>query len=622
MTTVQLTDLNYASLETRLGDFLKNTPEFSGYNFEGTVMKRFLKILAYNTYHQSYFLNMLGTENYWDSVQLRENLVSKAKALNYLTRSSIAATANLTLTFTPFDSPVSIFIPKYTAFRATVDDVTYNFLTLQDNYVQSSNGTYIKSVDVFEGQSYTYNIPYDSNQEFYEIPDPKVDVSKLKVYVRDNSLTNDRVEYEQVSDITEVTSDSLVYYIQENNAGNYEIYFGDGVLGASLENGNVIVIEAFVTNGVLGNNINTFGPVGTTGYNSNDISSGYVASVNVTSRSSEGQERESIASIRFSAPKAHAAQKRSVIASDYENYLLRKYPDLQSISVWGGENNDPPIYGRVIISVKPTNGYVISNFRKNQIITDLKSRNVMAIDPMIIDPIFTYVNSNSIVNFTSTVTDKTKEELFGEVEEAIVAFETDKLSGFKKSFSYSKFTSAIDSADPAIESNDTKIKFEKRIAPIYNSTITYKMKFSTALYNPYAGYLGCLSSTGFKLANTGMNTCYLDDDGKGNVRVYYDLNNERVHIRNVGTINYETGLLLLNSLNFTELSLEAEELRIYVEGASKTYTPVRNEILLLSSPKIQMFDTVQDTVVYSSIVDVLGNTSPIQTNSIINTVTI
>lgn len=622
MTTIEITDLNYASIESRLGEFLKNTPEFAGYNFEGTVMKRFLKILAYNTYHQSYLVNMLANENYLDSALLRASVVSKAKALGYLTRSSIAATANLTLTFTPFDSPASIFIPKYTAFRATVDDVTYNFLTLQDNYVQNSNGTYIKSLDVFEGQSYTYNIPYSADQEFYEIPDPKVDITKLKVYVRPNSLTTDRVEYEQATDITQIKSDSLVYYIQENNAGNYEIYFGDGVLGAALEAGNIIVIEAFITNGPLANEINFFAPVGTTGYNSNNIASTYIANVSVNSRSSEGQDRESIASIKFNAPKNYGEQGRTVVANDYENYLTRKYPDLQSISVWGGENNDPPVYGRVIISVKPSNGFVISNFRKSQIISDLSGRNVMSIDPLIIDPVFTYVNLDSIVQYDSSVTSKTKEELFGLVSDVIVAFESDTLSKFKKSFVQSKLGTAIDNADPAISSNDTTVRFEKRITPIYNSTISYKLKFSIPLSNPYDGYLGCVSSTGFKLANTGSNVCYIDDDGLGNIRIYYILNNEKVYIRNAGTIDYENGLIVLNSFNFTELTLDSTEFKVFVQGASKTYKPIRNEILLMSSPKIQMFDEVQNSVVYTSIVDVLGNTSPLSSNSILNTVVV
>ncbi len=623
MTNIQITDLNYASLEASIKEYLKDTPEFSGYNFEGTVMSRIVKILAYNTYHQSYFVNQLAAENYLDSAQLRENVVSKAKALDYTPRSYSAATANLLLTFTPFDSPATIIIPKYTSFRTSSDGITFNFLTLQDNYINADNGTYIKSIDVFEGQSYTYNINYDSNIEFYEIPDQKVDTSKLKVYVKENSLTTDREEYALVTDITEINLLSKVYYLQENAAGKFEIYFGDDVLGQSLTSGNVIQIEALINNGILGNDLTGFSPVGVTGYDNSNLANTYIANVTTLTSSSEGMDRETIREIKYSAPKKYAMQKRSVIAGDYKQYLLTRYPDIQSISVWGGEDNIPPVYGRVIISIKPSSGYVISNFRKSQIVADLKGRNVMSIDPLLIDPIFTYVDINSTVYFNSKLTTKTAEELFGSVADVITDFEAETLSKFEDDFLFSKLSTAIDSADASISSNDTTIKFEKRITPVYDTNLTYKMKFNVELYNPYEGYLGCLSSSGFKLTNTGINTCYVDDDGLGNVRIYYVLNNVKTYLNNTaGTIDYLTGEVILNSFSFTELPFVETEFKLFVEGASKSYQPLRNEILLLSFPKIKMFDTQQKNVVFSDVVDVLGNTSPLQTNSVLNTVVI
>jgi hypothetical protein len=266
---------------------------------------------------------------------------------------------------------------------------------------------------------------------------------------------------------------------------------------------------------------------------------------------------------------------------------------------------------------------VISNFRKTQIIEELKSRNVCSIDPLIIDPIFTYVDINSIVNYNSTNTTKSPEQLFGSVSDAIETFETTYLSRFENNFLQSRLTAAIDNSDTSILSNDTKIKFEKRFSPIYSSTLSYKLRFNTELYNPYSGYLGCVSSTGFKLANTGNNTCYIDDDGMGKIRIYYLSNNTKFYINNdAGTVDYFTGLIILNSFNFSELSLLVTEFRVSVESATSTYTPVRNEILLLSFPKIQINDLSVDNVVYSGIVDVLGNTSPLQTNSVLNTVVI
>jgi hypothetical protein len=622
-TSLQITDLNLASIENSIKEFLKDTPEFSGYNFEGSVMSRIVKILAYNTYHQAYLTNMIGNESYLDTALIRQNIVSRAKAIGYTPRSMTAATASLTLTFLPDDSPDSIFIPKYTAFRSTLDGVIYNFLTLQDNYVQNFSGSYIKTISVYEGQSYTYNYTYDSDQVVYEIPDPKVDTSKLKVYIKENSATSDRTEYKLVDDITEINSESDVYFLQENSKGNYEIYFGDGILGKELETGNIVQIEALICNGPLANDIGAFTAVGYSGYNKSNYAITYGATISANGRSSEGQDRETETSIKFSAPKNYEMQKRSVVEDDYKNYLMSKYSDIQSISVWGGEKNDPPIYGKVIISIKPSSGYVISNYRKSQIIADLKGRNVQSIDPLIIDPIFTYVNIRSDVEYNSTLTSKTKEELFGDISETIIDFESETLSKFQNSFRFSKLSTAIDATDTSISSNNTEILYEKRFTPIYDTTITYKLQFNIPLYNPYDGYLGCLTSTQFKLANTGANFCYLDDDGLGNVRIYYLQNNDKVYVnRTAGTIDYDTGKILLTSFRFTDLATSQTEFRIFVQGNSSTYTPIRNEILLLSFPVIQLFDIIQNTVVFSSTIDVLGNTSPLQTNAVLTSVVI
>ena len=618
---VNLTALNQKEIEESIKDYIKNTPEFSGYNFEGAVMSRLIKTLAYNTYLNAFYTNMAANESFLDTAQIRANVVSKAKALGYVPRSRVAAHAKVNLTFTPDEDPSSIFIPKYSSFRSLFNGVSYNFVTLTDVYIPASNGNYIKEVDIYEGNSYTYTYAYDSQKTFYLIPDEKVDISKVRVFVKPTSISTDRVEYTLVTDITEVKSDSKVYYIQENSEGLYEIYFGDGVLGEELSVGNVIQIEALITNGASVNGLSTFTPGSIIGYNNDDISFIYQPIITTVNIAADGQDKETISQIKFSAPKQYEMQKRTVVSSDYKNYLKSKYQDIQSISVWGGEDNDPPIYGKVLLSIKPTGGYAITNFRKNQIIQDLSKRSVMSIDPIIVDPSFTYINITTQVYYDSYATTKTKEEIYATVSTAIKNFELQTLSEFERIFYKSKFVAAIDNSDVSITNNDTQFLYEKRFSPVYGSTLTYKMKFNVPIRNPYAGYQGAITSTAFRLATSSGYFVNIDDDGNGIIRLYYLSGATKVYINNnAGTVDYETGEVILNSFNFAEI--EGDEVRVMVESDSARYEPIRNEILLLSFPRIEIYDKNSDTVVVSDIVDVLGNVSPLSTNSILNTVVI
>lgn len=624
MTDVNITNLNFTEIEDSIKAYLRTQDTFKDYNFEGSVISTIIKTLAYNTYLNSYYVNMAANEAFLDTAQIRQNIISSSKMLGYMPKSSRASVAQVELQFLPLDSPDEITVPRYSRFNATLDNVDYTFITNQDYTIPNAAGIYRKIVDIYEGNSYTYRYTFDGNTQFFKILDPKIDTETLEVYVRTNSSSTDRIEYLPVDDITQIGADSTVYFLQESFDGRYEIYFGDGVLGKNLDIGNIVEITGIVCSGSVTNGIRVISGQGVVGYNSENISITYQPTISLISEAQDGQDQETIKNIKFSAPKQYAAQKRLVTADDYQNYLISKYSDIQSVSVWGGENNDPPLYGRVLISAKVNGSFVLSNFKKNQIIDEFGSRNALTVRPYIIDPIFTFIKPEVIVYFDSSKTTLDSQGILNRVSTAISNFEEEGLSKFSSAFYLSKFSTAIDAADTSVVNNSTTILLEKRFTPNYGSSFTYKIKFNESLRNLYPGYLGCLNSTGFKLTNTSQDYFhYFDDDGNGVVRIYrLDGENREYIFNNAGTIDYDSGEIKLVSVSFTEIENTSEEVKLFVEPFSNTYTPKRNEILLLSAPLVTVIDTKKQIITRIGVVEVQGDFTPITTSSLVDVVNV
>lgn len=614
---VNVSGLNLEQIKTSIKNYLKSQPEFLDYDFEGSVISTLLNVLAYNTYYNSYYINMISNEAYLDTALIRENVISNAKKIGYVPKSAKSAVASLFLTFNPPDYPDEIVIPKYSKFTASLDGVNYNLVTIKDYSVTSNETVYSASVTVVEGYSYTYSFVY-YGQKFLTIPDSNIDVDYIRVFVQQNETVTDRNEYFRVNDLTQIKSDSLAYFIQEGRAGKWEIYFGDGILGKKLILGNVIKVEALVTSGSVVNGIRSIS-AGAIAYNKSNVASTYTPLITMLSDLNGGEEIEDIERIRFSAPRQFSMQNRTVTATDYRNYILTNYADVESISSWGGEDNDPPAYGKVILSLKPKRGFVFSTVRKDKILTNIRSQNVLAIDPIIVDPSFTFVNINSTVYYNSNNTTLSETDIFTKISTAIQLYENTNLSVFNKSFHKSKFQTLIDSIDSSIVSNTTTFTLEKRFVPFFFSTFNYSVNYSSELFHPYDGYLGTLSSSGFKLSNLDQSRKYfLDDDGRGKLRIFYTLEAEKIYVNSdVGTIDYSGKINLIN-FNFSEIV--GDEFKLYVSVITDTYIPTKNEILLLSFPKITVFDIKRNSNVLTSTVNVEGDLSPIKTNSILNTV--
>jgi len=621
---LRVSELNFFEIKDNLKNYLRTKREFQDYDFDASTMSTLLDVLAVNTYHNAYYLNMVGNENFLDTAILRENVVSRAKELGYVPRSMRSAMTTLYLNFLPNDDPAQIVIPKYTRFSAISENgETLQFVTHDDyNVTPSTGGSYTKTVTVYEGIVLTWKFIYNGNNAPFQIPNYNLDSTSLRVYVKENDVTTDKTEYTLAEDIVEVEGDSTVYYLEEDYNGNWTISFGDGVLGVALETGNVIVVEGRFCLGALANGISDISTNSHIGYNIDNIAVTYTpTTIRAQSRTSGGSSRETVDSVRFSAPKYFGRQRRLVTEDDYRSFILSNYPEIDSVSVMGGEKHDPPYYGKVLVACKPVQGYTISAWRKSEIKRELAKWTVMSIDPLFVDPILTYITMGVVVHYDPTLTTLSSDAIHTLIANKVVAWEKTNLGVFRKGFYLSKFAAAIDALDGSIVSTNIDVKLEKRITPVSLSTITYKLSFNATLDLPYSGHLGTITSEPFYIAGN-ANQCYFDDDGNGKLRIYhYDATYNKVWINvNAGTVDYSSGTVVINSITFESLPTGASELRVYARPKLPSYIPSDNEIVLFSHPTVSIYDIVKAMTTKTGTASVAGNWSPLQTNSILTPV--
>ncbi len=585
--TISVTELDFDDIKVSLKNFLKSQPEFLDFNFEGSAISLLIDMLAYNTYQNAYYTSMVGNEMFLDSAQLRESVVSRAKMLNYMPTSARGANTNFTITITPTGSPTSVTVDKNTEWTASVDGQTLKFVT-PEAYTLTSDNNYSGTITVVEGQPLTHRFTVDNlDTQRFILPNENVDTSSIVVDVQESATDTSSTRYNLANDLTQVQANSAVYFLEEESENQYEVYFGDGVLGKKPDNGNIVIINYRSCNGVLGNDIGTFTDPST-------VAGSSVFTKTVNANTSGGAAFETIDSIKFNAPKNFEAQNRAVLAEDYKRIILRETGDIQSISVWGGEENDPPIYGKVYLAVKPVTGNVISSTRKNQIKDILKKHNVLSIDTEFVDAQYLYVNPTTTVRWDPNATTLSAGAVQDKINTAISSFETNNLNDFEKQkFRFSKFTRVIDDADPSIMSSLTDILMERRFAPSTTTKATYNIPFNQKLFHPHAGHAYAISSSKFTFNSQDS---YLDDDGNGNIRIYYiNSSGQRVVLDSTaGTVNYTTGLVKLDA--FLPTAYTGSFLSIYAEPNDKDITAVRNQILLIANAKVTVLNDVTSQV--------------------------
>ena len=581
-TRLNVTELDFDNIKLNLKTFLKQQDEFTDYDFEGSGMSVLIDLLAYNTHYNAVYANMLANEMFLDSADLRNSIVSHAKHVGYTPVSATSATANIKITFNSATAS-SLTVNKGTAFTTSVENVTYQYLIRDAVTVTPVDGVYTLTTDIREGtlvtNKYTVDTT-DANQRFL-IENTLADTSTLNITVQTSSTDSTTTTYTKASDLGAVTATSKVYYLEQAENGKYQVIFGDGVLGAALSNGNIVSLEYIVSTGPASNGATTFTAAGTVGGESN-------ITVVTNSNSFGGANPETIESIRFNAPRNFSAQNRAVTPEDYKTIIKTLYPNTQTISVWGGEDNDPPTYGNVFVSLKPISGVTLTDTAKTSLKTQLKDFSVGSVRVEFSDPEITFITHRTTARFNSKVTTKTTEDLKTLITDTVANFSNTNLEKFDGMFRFSRFIDAIDETDSSILSNTTTIKIHKFFTPTTGSSQTYTINFSNALYNPHSGHNtesnGILQSTGFKIDGDTDNEYFVNDDGKGNVRLYYISGGVNVYTNNtLGTVDYATGKVTLNNINISSISnvdgAASTKIRIIVQPDSNDVVPVRAQLL-------------------------------------------
>ena len=621
MANTKLTSLDFENIKAELKDYLKNNTDFTDYDFEGSALANIVDLLAYNTHYQSFVSNMIANESFLDSSILRDNVVLHAKSLGYLPRSAKSSSSlfnfNVFSTFSGLtgSAPGSITIKAGSVFNAIKDKVSYSLSTPSDIvtplvYVnpqapgQGATGTY-NNVRLYEGTYLSTSWIVDQNNldQRFIIPNTGLDLDTLIIKVQPSAGSTASDLYTRGVNITQVTSTSKVYFVQEIEDEKYELVFGDGVVGAKLPNNSKVTATYIISSGADANGIQGTSNFVFAGNITNNLSV-TPGSQTVTIANSPitegGAKPETIDSIKFQAPRFYSAQNRAVTADDYETIVRLVYPNVDDIFAYGGEEASPPEYGKVKIVIKPKSGSTLSVSTKEFIKSKLRSYKVASLTTDIVDPHVLYPTINSIIYFNSETTTKSASEIKTLVERSIDLYEdSTALSRFGGKLKYSKLIAVIDDADPSISRNSTTISMRRDIQAILNTKASYELCY----VNSFAVDTDApvLTSSGFKLEGY-TQTFYLEDDYTGtyldtarttkNVKAYYLNNSIKTYLGDpIGSINYSKGEILLGmstSIIITETVETGSLIKVTVRPAQNDIFAKREVFLALTKGNIQV----------------------------------
>jgi hypothetical protein len=607
---LSVTEFDFDEVKNNLKVFMRNQSEFKDYDFEGSGLSALLDVLAYNTHYLGFNANMLANEMFLDSAQLRSSVVSHAKTLGYTTRSSTAAKAVVDVFLNTTNA--SATMPAGTVFTSSVGNTSYQFVTTQ-SVTAFNSGSFVQfnNVTIAEGSfvATRYTVDTQNVEQRFVINDDRADTTTLTIKVQNSATDTGSATYTRATDIAGLTSTSNVYFLQEVEDGKFEVYFGDGILGNAVEDGNIIIMNYVVTNKGAANGASAF---------SSSAAIDTVNSVNVrtVSSSAGGSEPESIESVKYNAPLDYASQGRCVTTEDYKTYVRQLFANTQAVSVWGGENgsfnsvtgvSDIAEYGKVFISVKSTTGLNLNKIQKSQLVNSLSPYTVASITPVVVDPESLYIILNCNFKYDSNATTSSKESLETLVSNTISTYNTNYLKVFNSVFRHSQFTSLVDNTDNSILSNITTVSLGSFYTPNTSGSFSFTIQFGNPLFNPHSGHNaaggGIIASTGFYIQDN-TNEMFFDDDGAGNLRIYYLVSGVRTyHSEVAGTVNYATGLISVNPVYITSVSNVdnnvSTAIRLTASPASTDIVGKRNQII-----EIDILNTTitggQDTIAVNS----------------------
>lgn len=478
---LNVSELDFDLIKSNLKTYLQQQAEFQDYDFEGSGLSVLLDILAYNTHYNAYYLNMIANESFLDSSSLRNSVISHAKKLGYTPRSirSPRAIVNVTVQ-TNNSTPGSLTIPKgYEFFSTQIDGVSYKFVTLE-SYTEDKTGNnfVFTNVTIYQGEfvSYSFTNSYSSNpKQLFTLPSPDVDTSTLQVSVRQSSENAISIVYSTSDDVINIEATSEIYYIQEGKNGQYDIYFGDDIISKKIPDGSIVTAEYLITKGELANKANTF--VATT-----PISGYSTISVSPQTAASGGTVRETVDQIKFGAPLSLLSQNRAVTKNDYIRLIQQKYPEFEAVNVWGGEENDPPVYGKVFISAKPKLGFEVTQTEKDYVKENiLKPISILTVTPEIVDIDYNYLKVKTRAYYNPAKYSGTKSQLEAALKTVIENYTEDNLNKFNSYFQYSGLETAIDAYDRSIISNEVSLFVAKKFRPDLINSNNYVLDFGFEL---------------------------------------------------------------------------------------------------------------------------------------------
>ena len=582
--SIILTNIDFDTHKNTLKQYLKSQDRFKDYDFEGSNINVLLDILSYNTFHNAFYLNMIGNEMFMDTAQLRDSVVSHAKELNYTPRSFKSAEANVNITILSSDtSKRSIAIPRGTTFTSPFMNRNYTFSTNENivitDYTINSNNTVSflgSNITLYEGYYVTDTFTYSSDRaQRYVLTNKNVDISSIIVTVIED-VGNTVLTHTRAQSLFNLNSESRVYFLQACENDQYEILMGDGVSGRRPKDNSIISVEYRISNGQLPNGCRTFNADSTI-----DGETRITVSTNTPAQS--GSVSEDIESIKYNAPRHFTTQERAVTTEDYENILKQNFPEINTVSAYGGEDLDPPQFGKVFVAVDLVDVDGVPAAKKDEYYRFLKPRSPVSIDPVFVNPEYLYIGVNSTVKYNINTTKLTQDDIKTLVSTAIVNYAQANLNDFNRVFRYSKVVQAIDNSQSAIISNETTVRAIKVITPTLGINTTFDVKFQipldTSLSVAGGGYT--IQSSKFIYNNQ---RATLRDNGAGSLDII-SVRNGQI-ITSIGTVNYETGLLQLSNFNVSQY--DGAGIKIYAIPRNKDIQTINNVILNIIEEDIDL----------------------------------
>jgi hypothetical protein len=593
-----ITNLDFENIKQSLKAYLRASDTFSDYNFEGSVLSQLIDVLSYNTYYSALNANLIANEVFFDSASIRENVVSLASLIGYTPRSSKSAKATISM-----DVPVSPQIGAFTlkkgeSFIGSNQNGSFVYSTLDDITreafvdVDGVRKVRFSDIDIYQGNllSIVYNIDTSTRQSII-IPSANADIDLLTVIVNENNF-NAPLTYKKAESITGLTSNDKIYWIQENKNEQFEIFFGDDVFGRKLQNLDSVTIEYIVNNQDEANQCSLFEFTGVFKYN-NQFFENITPTITVVNPSSGGALPQSITSIKYLAPRSYSAQQRAVTVRDYETLVTQLYPNLEALSIYGGEDSSPPQYGKVFIAAKPFGADRMTTTAKMNLTKSIKEYTILSVIPEVIDPSYIFLEIDSYVYYNNNKSRRTSQQIT-EVSRAVIQQfgEDNDLDRFNGKFKYSKLVAEIDSTDPGITSNITKIRIKKNMPVLSNVFASYEICYGNRISDDTD-----LISSGFKITGEDTtNIYYFEKYGVSGLAIFRITGGDKIYwSKNAGTIDYEKGEININAININSVVGNLETISFSVVPKSNDIIALRDLYISIKPEDIRV-TSILDTI--------------------------